>query len=75
MSITSRCFEYLPNTKIRKAQEEVINEKSTIFYGPDTDKYNESFRYDGCHFNEKGGNAIAIDWAKRIDYALSNTNM
>jgi len=74
LSLTSRCFEYLPNNNIRKGQIELIREYPSVFQGPDTDKFNEVYRYDGCHYNTLGKIKISKIWANKIIYSIrSNT--
>jgi len=72
VSITSRCFQFLPNKSIRNAQMQLIKQEHSVFYGPDTDKYNEKYRYDGCHYNQLGNRIISAVWANKIYDALTH---
>lgn len=72
ISLSSRCYAYLPNNNIRQAQLKLINDYPSVFQGPDTDSFNESYRYDGCHFNKLGKQVISNVWATKIRTALTH---
>jgi hypothetical protein len=71
ISLSSRCYAYLPNNNIRQVQIKLINDYPSVFQGPDTDSFNESYRYDGCHFNKLGKQVISHVWATKIHAALT----
>ena len=71
ISLTSRCFEYLPNDNIRKGQVKLIRDYPSVFQGPDTDSFNEAYRYDGCHFNALGKRKISEIWANNIIQSIT----
>jgi hypothetical protein len=72
ISLSSRCYAYLPNNNIRQMQLKLINDYPSVFQGPDTDSFNESYRYDGCHFNKLGKQMISNIWANKIHTALTH---
>jgi len=40
-----------------------------VFPGPDTDALGKKYRYDACHFNDKGLEAAASAWLEVIKAA------
>lgn len=52
------------------ARQAVIEEQSNAFHGPDTDQLNEAFRYDACHFNERGQLLAGHLWARAVSEIL-----
>lgn len=41
-----------------------------IHVGPDTDALGQAYRYDGCHFNKEGLQALGLAWAKSVQAVL-----
>jgi hypothetical protein len=57
---TSRCRgEHTRSEDVRAAQRAVAAKIPNGHLGPDTDALDETFRTDGCHFNDRGRSAIA----------------
>lgn len=64
---TSRCWG--PDTRsedVRAAQREVVTKMPNAHLGPDTDALDDTFRRDGCHFDERGRARIAGELAALI---------
>ena len=65
VSLTTLCGRY-ESDDIRRAQRQIAKDNPGVFFGPDTDALGRKFRYDGCHFNEKGLEAAARAWFEAI---------
>lgn len=70
VSLTSSCSVDV-NQNIIKAQQDVIRSRADSFLSTDTDALGAEYRWDGCHFNEKGASAIGRDYAERVMEALA----
>jgi len=46
------------NPELVAAQTEVASHHVRVVLGPDTDRLGARFRYDGCHFNDRGRDAV-----------------
>jgi hypothetical protein len=57
---------YRNHEQIRLAQRELVSSDEGIFHGPDTDQFVGDYRQDGCHFSEKGLEAVAQAWLECI---------
>ncbi len=66
VSSTSRCALIRPDPEIRAAQAAVVDRRANILAGPDVDALDERYRYDGCHFNDDGLEALADLWIERL---------
>ena len=66
VSVATRCGKYQVNLEIQGAQMNLVNHDAAIWAGPNTDTLDDSFRQEGCHFNDKGQRAIAIQWFEKI---------
>jgi hypothetical protein len=53
-------------TPIREARIEVASAMSNVRIGPDTDRLDDSYRVDGCHFTAQGLDAAARDWHQAL---------
>ena len=62
VSQTTRCRD-AESAPIRVAQRAVVAPAARILAGPDTDSLGLEFRFDGCHFSDRGLNAAAELWA------------
>lgn len=51
--------------QIRRAQRQLVS-LPDVLPGPDTDQFTGDFRHDGCHFSEKGLDAVAQAWLECI---------
>ena len=65
VSLTTLCGRYESND-IRRAQRQIAKDNPGVFFGPDTDALGKKFRYDACHFNDKGLEAAARAWFAAI---------
>lgn len=74
ISVSSKCFSHTSNNNIRQAQLETVQFFDFVFQGPDTDKLGMKYRYDGCHFNEKGKVFNSKLWVSSIINALLGLN-
>jgi len=72
VSITSKCYLTPENNEIRDAQYQLINNMNELNIGPDTDRLGPQYRYDNCHFNNKGSDILVSDWTKSILHSLSS---
>lgn len=61
-SIVSIC-ETAPDLAIQAAQRSVADPANGVFLGVDSDSLGDLHRYDRCHFNEAGVEALATMWA------------
>ncbi len=59
--LASRCLEYAPSERIRAGQQSVIATRDDTFLASDTDKLDNSYRRDECHFNVRGADRIVND--------------
>ena len=68
VSLTSLCgiFE---SDAVRRAQRQLAKKHPGVFPGPDTDALGKKYRYDACHFNDKGLEAAASAWLEAIKAA------
>lgn len=62
----SACYGGRSNADLREAQRRVAKSAPRVVEGPDTDRYGARFRYDGCHFNGRGRDAIVEDTVRLI---------
>lgn len=69
VAVASHCANgphpYQNHEQIRRAQRELVSPPD-ILPGPDTDQFIGDFRADGCHFSEKGLDAVAQAWLECI---------
>lgn len=72
VSKSSRCYGFAVSKNISQAQQAIITKYDHVLMGANTDIYGAQYRFDGCHFNELGRNAIAQDWAEKIQIALDH---
>jgi hypothetical protein len=56
----------LPQPRLRQAQRRAAELSPNVLMGPDTDRYGARFRYDDCHFNGPGRDAIVDETAKLL---------
>ena len=68
VSLTTVCNNS-GNNFIRKGQNEIINSREDSYLTLDTDNLDNTFRSDGCHFNEKGSQVIGMSLA---DFVISH---
>jgi hypothetical protein len=61
-SIVTIC-DALPNPAIQAAQKSAVNPRRGIFLGVNSDSLGDLYRYDRCHFNEAGIDALSTMWA------------
>ncbi len=54
VNIATRCYQSPGYTEIQQAQQELVDPKLGIKPGINTDLLGLKYRYDGCHFSEKG---------------------
>jgi hypothetical protein len=66
VSVASRCGSNPGDPEIQAAQCELVDPDRKIFPGPDTDKLDNSFRYDGCHFSNAGLEEFARLWIEQL---------
>ena len=60
LSIVSKCYKGRESNFITDSQKEVTKIRSKVFISADSDSiYARRFRYDGCHFNLKGAEALS----------------
>lgn len=62
VNIATRCYESPGYREIQEAQQELVNPKLGIRAGINTDILGLKYRYDGCHFSEKGLKKAAEMW-------------
>lgn len=62
VSVTTRCYDNPSSEPLRTAQRQLVDPKSGILAGPDTDVLGPEYRYDDCHFSGRGLNAAAELW-------------
>ena len=62
VSVATRCNKEGPNQTIQEAQTELVNPLEGIFEGPNTDTLGLEYRFDGCHFTDKGLQRAALLW-------------
>lgn len=65
VALGTRC-QRPPNETIRAAQGRVAEMGTWARQGPDTDRLGPEYRFDDCHFNERGKEAQAKLWAAAI---------
>ena len=65
VSLTSLCGTF-ESDAIRRAQRQLAKKHPGVFPGPDTDALGKRYRYDACHFNDKGLEAAASAWLEAI---------
>ena len=65
VSLTTLCGKY-ESDGIRRAQRQLAEDNPGVFSGPDTDALGKKYRYDACHFNDKGLEAAARAWFEAI---------
>jgi Carbohydrate esterase, sialic acid-specific acetylesterase len=52
--------------QIRLAQQQLVAISEGLLPGPDTDRFDDDYRSDGCHFSESGLDAVAQAWLESI---------
>jgi lysophospholipase L1-like esterase len=52
--------------QVRNAQQKLVSLRDGLLPGPDTDQFTGDFRQDGCHFSEKGLEAVAQAWLECV---------
>lgn len=62
VNIATRCYQSPGYAEIQNAQRELVNPKTGILAGINTDILGLEYRYDTCHFNEKGLKKVAEMW-------------
>jgi len=55
-----------PAAALSMARAKLADERDTVFIGPDTDALGNRYRYDGCHFNREGLEALGGMWAGKV---------
>ena len=65
VSIASICHNN-GSESIQKAQKMVINNNKEVFFSTNTDTLDNTYRWNGCHFNEEGARKIAKDYASLL---------
>ncbi len=69
VAVASHCADdlhpYQNHEQIRRAQRQLVSPPD-VLPGPDTDRFTGDFRHDGCHFSEKGLDAVAQAWLECI---------
>jgi len=65
VSQTSLCGAY-ESSEVTTAQHRLSEELQGVYPGPNTDELGTKYRYDTCHFNEKGLDRAARLWLKAI---------
>lgn len=74
VALTTRCGgAHLNAENIRNGQRSATNRAIGIFLGPDTDQFDNTFRYDQCHFNEIGLDRHAAAWADVLAEFISSS--
>lgn len=65
VSLTSQC-SMLPNLFIRKGQWQVIQQRDDTYLSIDTDALDNTYRRDGCHYNERGAMFLGESYTQFI---------
>ncbi len=65
VAVASRCGND-GSEHIRAAQQSLPNPHHNIFPGPDTDKLGPAYRFDDCHFSDRGLDAHADLWVDAL---------
>lgn len=65
-SLCSGTRRRTPNQRLVTAQRRVAERTANVIVGPDTDRYGKRFRYDDCHFNGRGREAIVEATARLL---------
>lgn len=61
------------NVNIRLAIDKLVTDYPGLHAGPDADKYyGENYRYDNCHFNGAGLEAMSNEWLIKLSPLLTN---
>ena len=66
---TSRCFDQ-DDPKLRKVQKKISMIRNKSIQVINTDKLGNEFRYDRCHYNQKGIEKISFEISKIIKKSL-----
>ena len=66
---TSRCFDQ-DDPKLRKVQKKISMIRNKSIQVINTDKLGNEFRYDKCHYNQKGIEKISFEISKIIKKSL-----
>ena len=66
VSVASRCHNN-GSDSIRAAQRQLPEPWFNLFPGPDTDVLGDDYRFDGCHFSDKGLAAHAEMWCDILE--------
>lgn len=66
ISTATRCGNSSIDTALQQAQQNLQNDSLKIFNGPNTDLLGNKYRYDDCHFNDKGLAKHAEEWLNII---------
>jgi hypothetical protein len=67
VSVATLCQAERPDESLREAQKSLVDERTGIFAGPDTDLLGYAYRYDGCHFSKEGLEEYADAWLTAIE--------
>lgn len=62
VSTTTRCSFLNVDFELQQVQQNLKSDSLKIFNGPNTDILGLEYRYDGCHFNDKGLEKHAEAW-------------
>ncbi len=55
---------------LSRARIAAASDRKNIIVGPDTDMLGPEYRYDGCHFNRRGLQALGALWADSVRQTL-----
>ena len=70
VAVASHCANgphpFRNHEQVRLAQRLLVSPNDGLLPGPDTDQFTGDFREDGCHFSEKGLDAVAQAWLECI---------
>jgi hypothetical protein len=67
---STRCHG-APHAAVRAANEKLAAARLNVHQGPDLDAFTgPEYRYDGCHFNERGQSASALQWQAALHAAM-----
>lgn len=66
VSVATRCGQYAVNLEIQGAQMNLVNHDAAIWAGPNTDTLDDTYRQEGCHFNDKGQHAVSNQWFDKL---------
>lgn len=66
VSVATRCGNLEGDEEIQQAQQELVDPQQKIYPGPNTDKLGAPYRYDGCHFSDRGLEKVAELWLQQL---------